>query len=899
MLISRLLASFRRAEMESDLDEEVRSHIAQLEEDYWRNGLSRQEARRRAVLDFGGIEQVKERYRDRYRLPTLESVLQDIIYAARTFLKHPGFTATAIVTLALGIGANTAVFSMVYSVLFRPLGYKDSDRIVRIVQHQPPGPDNVPVRLSAISTDDLRRWRTRTRAFSQMAVYFPTSFILHEGGMSTRIRAAILSPDMFTMLGGKPLLGRVFEAAEEKEGNNNVVVLSYSAWQKYFGGATDVLHRTVNLSGRGYIVVGVMAKQFIFPDRETEFWLPFLLETRESGGFALVQTLARRADGVSMDKALAEANVLFRGFRQEDNQLPGATPDAAQAPDGFSIELIGIKDELVQPVRRAFLVLMVAVGFVLLIACANVANLLLARAAGRQAEMAIRAALGAGRSRLIRQMLTESLMLALGGGVLGTVLARGGIELVAALGTGYIPRAEEIRMDMPAFVFTIVVSILTGILFGLAPVLRLPAANHMEAIHATCMFRSDLFSRSRIRSVLAIAEIALAVMLLTGSGLLIRSFLKLSATNWGFNPQNLLTFQVELANDANTGAVSGAMYEEQILSSIRALPSIHSAALATSPPWLEPFVGMGGKMLIAGRQQEFRSSVRVVSDDYFRTMGMALIQGSSPEVPDRRNPGRGVFVNRALARRFFSKDDVVGEQIPFGRIAGVVEDVRYLSLDSEPEPEIYLTQQAASVMPPPPPPPGLPPGVPVPKGPGEGFKAVAAVRTSGNPMDVVPNIRGVVGQIDTRLIIDDVASMDERVSAYVALPRFYAVVLGIFSSIAVALAMIGIYGLMAYSVSHRTREIGIRVALGACTREVLWLVLRQGLALSSIGIVIGIVGALLLTRYLKTLLTDLTATDPLTYVIVVALVVFAAISASYLPARRSAKVDPVIALRYE
>lgn len=902
---NRILMLFRRPDIEGDLEEEIRTHIEMQEDDHRQSGMNAGEARRAALLKFGGVDQVKELFRDRYRFPITESILQDLGHAFRTFRKDRGFTATVILTLALGIGANAAVFSIVNGVLLRPLPYKDPDRIVRIIQHRTGAESGAPSRrVAALGREVLAQWRTQSKAFSHMAGYFPTQLALREEGIPARLRGSILSPAMFPILGATPLLGRVFGPDEEQMGNHAVVVLSYSAWQKYLAGRQDILNRTLNLESGVYRIVGVMPEGFEFPDRETEFWLPLVLNSGQ--GNAPVQTLARLADGVSLEQAASEANALFGRFQGSANR-----PGAGNLDQSIRIELVRMKDDLVGPVRPAFLILMVAVGFVLLIACANVAGLLLARAASRQSEIALRAALGASTARLIRQVLTESVSLALIGGILGTMLAFAGLRFVTIMGAAQVPRIDQVRMDATVLVFSLVISVITGIVFGLVPAIRVSRANHLAAIQKGNPSRLpgspgfELIGRNRARGILAIGEIALALILLVGTALLIQSFLKLSNTDWGYNPQSLLTFRISLPESRFPGPAAQLALYDQLLMRLQEITEIRYAALTSNLPILQPQL-MGMLLRAEGEPQveDAVASIRVVSRDYLRTMGMRLIEGRDFEESDRSGPPV-IFVNRALAVQFFHSEKVVGHRVllPVDNpapltIIGVIDDVRYAGLDTEPVPELYLNvHQAFSILPPPPPGPGAPFSGARP--PSRSLLGLFAVRTAGDPTPVLAQVRSIANQMDSQLIMDDIATMEERLEVYVARPRFYTVLLGIFSAIAVALATIGIYGLLAYSVSRRTREIGIRIALGAERRNVLWHVVGQGLMLSAIGIAVGSVAALQLTKYLEKMLIGITPTDGFTFISVAGFLAVAAAFASYIPARRATKVDPVIAIRHE
>jgi putative ABC transport system permease protein len=854
----------------------------------------------------------------------VDTLWLDIRYAARTLLKRPGFLIVAVITLAIGIGANTAVFSVVNSVLLRPLPYKDSDRIVRIIQIRPPGsvPEGIPLRTAAMRTDDLQEWRTRTKTLAYIAAYTGATLTLTQNGESTRLTGARISPAMLPLLGAQPLIGRAFDQSDEAPGNDSVVLFSYAAWQKYFAGKPDVIGRTVSLDGRGYQVTGVMPEAFEFLNPQAEFWIPFVLTPvlRIPGEhrIQLVQAIARLADGVSLEAAKSEARVLFKAFRQAENEFFAANPGPARGGSparrlfgnalDTDIQLVSLKEELIAPVRAPLVVLLVAVGFVLLIACTNVANLLLARAAGRQTEIAVRAALGAGRIRLVRQVLTESVMLALLGGLVGALLGFAGVRLLGAIGATSIPRLEEIRVDVTVLAFTLVTSVITGILFGLAPAVRVARTDHMQTIKegAATSSGGDLFGRNRTRSVLAVAEVALALVLLAGAGLLVNSFLTLSRVDPGYDPANVLTFQVPLPPGRYAGQQQVEFYE-QVLNRIRELPGVRAAALANVLPLrqggiMRAIFNIEGRPAPTTPEEAVIGDVRIISSDYLTAMGIQLLEGRA--FGDRDGAGQApvVLINQVMARRYFSTSNAIGQRVRItaerepAEIVGLVGNVRFVGLDTDPVPEVYINlAQASAILPAPPSPPSG-------GGPGQGFvlgPIVFGVRTAGEPMELVGGIRALVRQMDAQLVVDGMATMEQRVYDSVATPRFYAVVLGVFAAIAVSLAAVGVYGLMAYSVSQRTREIGIRLALGAQRSELLGLILKQGAVLTVLGVALGVIGALVLTRYLENLLFGLTPTDPATFVAVALILVVVAMAASYVPARRATKVDPVVALRYE
>ena len=863
------------------------------------------------------------------------TVLTDLRVGLRSLLKRPGFLIVAVATLGLGIGANTAIFSVVNAVLLQPLPYPGGDRIVRIIQNRRPTgqPSGLPPRLAAITTDDLQAWRTRTTTLSEMAAYGPASLTLTGRDEPVRLTGARVSPAMFPLLGVAPFMGRTFDRGEERPGAETVAILSFTAWQKYFAGDPDILKRTLTLEGNGYSVVGVMPRGFEFPDRETEIWVPFTLTpsviTPGQRRIQIVQVLARVKDDVPLTRAVAEANVIFRQLREvearaEADVMAGPGPGGGmrrggpaageqmmrrggpaderqpmQRGGGFgtqaavTIELTPLKEELVRPVREALLVLLVAVGFVLLIACANVANLLLARASDRQQEMAVRTALGATRGRIAQQVLTESLALAMLGSMVGIGIAWAGVQTLRLVGPSDIPRLAEIQIDAPMFLFTIGVSVITGLVFGAVPALRLSRANEMQTIkHGIAAAASGLnvFGRHRTRSILAIAEIGLAMILLVGAGLLINSFRALSNVNPGYDPQNVLAFQVALPESRYSGPQRNQFYDT-LLERLRAISGVTAAAVSSTLPLQQGITRIGVEL--EGRPAPTRmedmtiADVRVVSADYLKAMGIALVEGRQLN----QNAGDGqpleVLVNQAFARRYFSNERTVGARMNLDgptpwEIVGVVNDVRHAGLTAEPFPELYLDYRQAQTA--------------TPNGLRNAFFTVRAANDSSR---LISTIRTVVRQIDGDLVMDNVATMEQRLAVSVARPRFYATLVGVFAAVALVLAAVGVYGVLSYAVSQCTREIGIRIALGSSRSDVLRLVLTQGLSIAAAGLLLGLAGAAALTRSITALLFGLSPFDPLTFVAASCVLTTVALVACVVPALRATSVNPIQALRQE
>jgi putative ABC transport system permease protein len=833
----------------------------------------------------------------------VEDMRQDVVYALRSFRRLPGFASLAIATLALGIGANTAIFSVVNSVLLRPLPYKDPDRLVNLIATIPAeAPGSQPRRTSgSLGGAQLLELRSAARSLSQVGIYGPALMTFTARDLTIRLEGTRIESAITQMLGVPPLLGRVFDANDDQPGADSVVILSFGTWRSVFGGAPDILGRRVTLDGAAYAVIGVMPASFAFPTPQTQFWTL----NRDLVGLTGVARanaprrggamLARLADGVPLRAAAVEVDAILRA-------IPGGRP-------GVTYDLAREQDELVASVRGALVVLMVAVGFVLLIACVNVANLLLARAVAREREIAVRVALGAGRGRIVRHLLTESVLLALAGGVAGIVLARGGIQILKTLGTTMgrfdlgsglpFPRVAEIDLDASVLGLTVIVSTAAGVFFGLAPALRHSRTKSLEVLRRGAASAPSGFSivgRHPARGLLVVAEIAMAVMLLVGGGLLIHSFVKLANVNPGYDAADVLTFQVALPPDRYPNA-RVKTFADDLVARLRQLPGVQEAAFARQLPMviltdtlsLSRSPGLSQPPKPDDSAPIIRADLRVVSQDYLTVMRIPVIQGRSFNDHDRDGQPRALLVNEAMVRSSFAGQDVIGQFVQPTRdgvpweIVGVVRDVRQFALDRDPAPQIFADFRQWPEK-----------EVPLfPLGP------YYLLRTKGDFMQVMSSVRAIVGQLDAQAAPYNVAAMDDIVSNRIARPRMYAVLLGIFAAIGVALAAIGIYGVMAYSVSQRTREIGIRVALGAQRAQVVALVLNQSLVLSMSGIALGIAGAAAVTRYLEGFLFGLTPLDPATFIGVSVMFTAVALVAAYVPARRATRVDPLVALRYE
>jgi putative ABC transport system permease protein len=895
----RLFNALRPGRRDGELEREVSAHLALIEDGFIRQGMTRDAARAAARGVLGGVEYTKELHRDARSWPWLDDARRDLQYAIRALRRSPGFASVAVLTIALGVGANTAIFSVLDAVLLHPVPFKDADRLIRLYENVPASesPNGRASRFGGIDAREFLALRAETSTLSHVVAH-SIALVSVAGGVDTSQRElTALSSNTFAMLGVQPTLGRTFTAEEEQPGRDRVIVVSYGAWQRYFGGDPAALGRTLTFNGNtfsggvalgeDYTVVGVMPPDFRFPDDNTQFWTPYPVTPPEPGRTRRLSMMARLADGVPLEAAAAEIDAIASSVR-------GRRSDAATGQPRFDV--VRVEDEVGESVRPALLVLAAAVAFVLLIACANVANLLLARAASRQREMAVRIAIGAGRGRLMRQLLTESLLLAAIGGIVGTGLAAAGVELfrrlatdlgridLGALGIGF-PRLEAVRINSQVLAYALAISVGSGVLFGALPALRHAFDNRVDALKGR---------RLNAQRLLVVAEMAMATVLFVGGGLLMHSFAKLARVEVGYDPTNVLTFQVSLPGPRRP-VPELKTFAEDLVARLRSIPGVQSAAYANQLP----LVALENSLAIRATAElpsypaqgpPMRGAdARLVSGEYVRTMGIRVIAGRSFDERDGASASRVLLINRTFARRDFGDGNPVGTTIYLGRdpapweIVGVVDDVRQSGLDREPAPQMFLNLQQWDA-----------PQVPI-------FPAGAyyAIRTAGDPSLVFGHVRDVVRQFEPRASLENVATMDQIIANRMTRPRMYAVLLGIFAAIAVALAAAGIYGVMAYSVAQRTREIGIRVALGARPSAVLGLVMGQSALLSIAGVVIGLAGAMWTTKYLQGLLFGLTPLDPGTFVAVALLFLGVATAASYVPARRATTVDPSVALRAE
>jgi predicted permease len=806
----------------------------------------------------------------------MQSLWQDLRYGARMLVRQPGFTLAAIAVIALGIGANTAIFSVVNTVMLRPLPYQNPDELVMVWETSP----KLGFPHNDVAPANFIDWRDENRVFTHIAAFGGTSVSLTGRGEPERIEGQRVSASLFPLLGVAPALGRVFSAEEDGPEAESVIVLSHGLWQRRFGSDAGIIGQTLTLNYRPYTVVGVMPAHFRFPGREQEFWVPMAFEPEEAAGRGdhYLSVVARLRPGVTAREAQAEMDAIAARLEQ---QYPQTNTDQG-------IALVPLHEEFAGNIRRPLLILLGVVGFVLLIACANVTNLLLARATARQKEMTIRAALGATRLRLTRQLLTESLLLAVAGGAIGTLLAVWGIDLIEAIVPENLAQARGIVMDGRVLAFSVAVSLVTGVVFGLLPALQVARLNLTDSLKEGGQGGER---RGRLRAALVIAEVALALVLLVGAGLMIRSFYSLTRVDPGFQSDNLLTMRMHLSGEKYGDPVKRRAFYEQMLRRIESTPGVESAGVITQLPLTTQ--GMQFVFSMEGQPPLPAASLpmavfRVISQDYFRAMGIPLLRGRSFTPQDGAGAQAVVVINRTMAERFWPGEEALGRRFKIGPsdgqnpwlvVVGVVGDVRQSNLDQELKPEMYVSHQQDTRF--------------------FAMPRDLAVRTKGEPFSMVASLRGEIWKLDEDLPLFRVQTMDQILLLSVAAQRFNMLLLAAFAGLALTLAAIGIYGVISYATARRTREIGVRMALGASSSDVLRMVMGQGLRLIIIGVIAGLVGAYGLTQVMSSLLFEVSATDPATFAAVAVLLIAVSLLACYIPARRATRVDPMVALRYE
>jgi putative ABC transport system permease protein len=872
----RLRSLFRGNQVEQELSEELQYHLEQKTEQYAAGGMALDEASRKARREFGGIEQSKENCRDTRRVSYIQDLLQDLGFGLRMLRNSPAFALVAIVTLALGIGANTAIFSVIQGVLLKQLPFPQQDQLMTVWEKSDDGG------RSNTSWANFMDWNKLNHSFTGIAAvsFWSPAFVgAHDAETLVGFRT---SSTLFDLLGVKMERGRNFLSSEDVRGNNFVAILSYGFWQRTFGGDSGIIGKSVQLGTRAYTVVGVLPADFpsvlsFDPRKPADIYTPLAYD--ETLPYTCrdcrhLRAFGRLKEGVTTTQAEAEMNQISANLVRE-------YPTAYSA---VGVTLTPLKDYIVGDVKTALWVLLGSVGFVLLIACVNVANLLLAWAARRQREVALRAALGARRTRMVRQFLTESLLLSLLGGSFGLFLAWSGVALLQRVRLANLPRLQNVQIDGWTFVFTFGISLLTGLAFGLLPAFRASKLDLNEALKESGKSTAGK-ERHRLRSALVFADVALALLLLTGAGLMMKSFVRLLEVNPGFDPSHTLTLTLSLWGPKSADEPAVAFFD-QALRRVRALPGVESAGIVSQLP-------LGGNMDMYGVHVEGKSLPNPEEDPsadrysitpgYLRAMRIPVLRGREFDQHDIATSPMVALVNESMARQFWQGEDPIGKRFrmgdtkgPWKTVVGVVGDVLHKGLDAPHTIQVYLpnTQFTDSMV-------------------------ILAVRTSNEPASIAAAVRSEIAALDPQVPVSEVATMDEVVSASVANQRFGAVLFLLFGAIALVLTAVGIYGVISYGVAQRTHEIGIRLALGAGSREVLSLIVSEAMKPALLGAALGLCAAFGLTRLLTRLLYNVKPTDPLVFAAVLFLLIAVAWLASYIPARRATRVDPIVALRYE
>jgi putative ABC transport system permease protein len=878
---SRIRGWFSGARVDQDFEQELSSHLEMLTNENVKQGMAPEEAGRAARVRLGGVTQLKETNRELRGLPMLETFFQDVRYALRMLRKNPGFTSIVILTLALGIGANTAIFSVVYAVLLKPLPYTHSGQLVNIFETRLQ--EGIP--RNGWSYASFKELREQSTVFSEIAGFAQHQLTLTGNGEPSVVTTSVVTPEFFTVFGAQPVAGRTFFLEDGARGAAPVVILSENLWRDVFGSDPRILGSSIQLDKKSFTVVGIMPAAFRFP-RVTineQVWIPLAQDPLfgswmdRPGGHWLPVT-GRLRPGVSGARAQAELEAIAARLAREfpaDNS-------------GWSASMTPVQDDITGNVKPALLVLLGAVSLVLLIACANIANLLLTRATSRAREIAVRSALGAGRMRIIRQLLSETVVLGLLGGVLGILVAYWGVRGLGSFLPSNMPRANEIHVDAFVLVFALLLSVIASVAFGLAPALFAANTNLRNTLREGSGRAGESAGRRRARSLLATAEIAIAMVLLVVAGLVLRSFGKLISVNPGFEVKHMVKAEVSLPQFQYSTPQQWANFSTDLLARIQAHPGMQDTAVALPLPIVHPNVNLGFD--IVGNPLLTEGSTRTAnyvsaSPEYFRVMGIPLLAGRFFDQHDVMSAPRVTLISQSLARIYFPNQDPIGKQLVFAfhgdkatprEIVGIVGDVRDMSLGREPEPMMYVPNAQSPL-----------------------WGVVLAVKSNLSASDVASVVRAEVAKMDKDLPISDVASMPDVMEASVAQPRFRTFLLGLFAAIALVLAATGILGVISYSVSCRTHEIGIRVALGASRGAILRMVLRETLMLTVAGLVIGVPCALAASHLIGHLLFGVSANDPITLGAVAFVLAAVAVLAGYAPARRAMRVDPLIALRHE
>ena len=875
-LFHRLRASLRRGKVEREMDAEMRFHLEMETAENIRRGMSEEEARRAALRSFGGVEQTKEAYRDLSRFRWIEEIWQDARYGARMLRTQPGFTIVAALTLSLGIGANTAIFSVVNALVFNPLPYPDPQRLVWVT--------NVFRGDEIIGGGEYFTYQAESKTVDHLAAYIAGSSILRGQGEPEQVNFVVATASVFPTLGVAPLLGRTFTPEEDQPGAAPVAVLSYDYWRRRFGGDPSIIGQSAEFGRGSRQVIGVMPPGFRFiPEQriggKADLWEPFALdEQRDAMHIIEGGVFGRLKPGVSIEQSRAELGLILRRFAQAHPQLP----------PGVEVRVTPLAERLVGHWRLGLLTLFGSVGFVLLIACANVANLLLARASMRQKELAIRAALGAGRKRLIRQMLTESVLLSVLGGAAGLLLAWWGVKALVAFTPESLLVLKLSGIDKTALGFTFLAILLTGVVAGLIPALQASRVDLNESLKEGA--RGAIFlkrnSARRVSPALVMGELALTLVVLVGSGLLIKSFARVLAADPGYNPENLLTMVIDVGKIDDPS--QQRRFNQELRARLNALPGVQAAAYGWPLPLTDSGIISKPRLTLVGGQpvpdeQKPLAEEHFASPEYFRAMQMKLRAGHGFTELDTESTPPVTVINETLARRLFAGEDPIGKRIKSERyktdmtVVGVVADVKQYGVEIESQAAFYRSSLQWP--------------------PYDWGRWV--IRTSGDPLKLLPSVRREIAALKPDHGPFYVTTMEQLLADSTALRRFQTWLSGLFAAVALVIATVGIYGVISYAVSSRTHEIGIRMALGAQAGDVLRMVVSQGMRLALAGVALGLAAALALTRVMKNLLFQVSVTDPATFAFIALLLVAVALIASYIPARRATKVNPMVALRHD
>ena len=878
LLRDRLRALTGRETVIDDIDREMRLHVDLQTDANIAAGMSPEEARREALRAFGNVNKIRDTAYDVKGGGLFETLLQDLRYGARVLIKHKAFTIVAVLTLGLGIGANTAIFSVVNELLLRPLPYRDASTIVTVWEVTPSGRHQ-----NSISPSNFRSWLAQNTSFQSLAAFTDMRINLTGDFEPEELSVKLVTPPFFQTLGVDPILGRTFVSGDDEPEKRQVTILSYGLWQRRFGGQPDIVGKQIKLNGLPVLVIGVMPPNFQFhiqqrsgTGRPAELWS--VLPLRDLGDYGrFLGAVARLKPGVSPEQAAADMKTI-------------AARRSADDPEhnlNFSAEVLPLREQFYGNVRRPLWLLLGAVGFVLLIACANVASLLLSLATSREKEIALRAALGARRSRIVRQLLTESLLLAGLGSVLGLGFAWLGIKGLILISPRDLVSLQSVGLNVSVMLWTLLIALITGVLFGLTPALHITRLNLNDSLKEGGKGEGGQTSNKRIRNVFVVSEIALAVVLLAGAGLLVKSFINLQQIDRGFDTDNVLTMVVRLP-DSYSQDPQVVGFFRQALEHTRALPGVRTAGIVNFLPF---YGGLGSAtgFTVLGRPtpppgQEPSTNVRVADDGYFQALGIPVLRGRNFSQAEIMEPKRVVLINEVFARNYFPGEDPIGKRVDVQmfdkptptEIIGVVGNVRYESLIEDYDPYVYFAHPDLTYS----------------------FMTLV-IRTEGDPAALAPAVQREIRSLDPNQPVSDVRTMNQVMSQTLSRARFNTLLLALFAGLATLLSAVGIFGVMNYSVALRTREIGLRLAIGAQPRQVLLLILKQGFVLTAVGMILGLAAAFVLTRLLSGLLFGVTAVDVGTFTTISVLLLLVSIAACYVPARRAMKIDPLQALRYE